>query len=82
MVRLLVGGLPGRTVRLLRDAGHEVVLVDPGVSADQLAATAVQEDVVAIALALADSETDRSWGEVPDALSAHGAGDIVVFAVD
>ena len=80
MVRLLVGGLPGRTVRLLRDAGHEVVLVDPGVSADQLAATAVQEDVVAIALA--ESDTNRPLGDVPDALSAYDAGDIVVFAVD
>ena len=80
MVRLVVSGLPGRSVRALRDSGHEVVLVDPGVSAEQLAATAVQEDVVAIAVA--DSGADLVDRGLPEALSAHGADEIVVFIVD
>ena len=79
MVRLVVSGLPGRTVHLLRDAGHEVVLVDPGVSAEQLAVIAVQEDVVAVALADTGALT---WGDVPDALAAQGADEVVVFAAD
>lgn len=66
--------------RALRDAGHEVVLAAPGVSADALAAAAVQEDVVAIALVSA--ATEGSAGELPDALAAYGGGDIVVFALD
>ena len=80
MVRLVVSGLPGRAVHLLRDAGHEVVLVDPGVSAEQLAAIAVQEDVVAVALA--DTGVALPWGDVPDALAAQGADGVVVFATD
>ena len=39
---------------MLRDSGHEVVLLEPGVSADQLAAVAVQEDVDLVAVADAD----------------------------
>jgi len=95
MVRVLVGGptsgnadraaaLPtaavDAAVRRLRDAGHEVVLATPGVSAVHLAAAAIQEDVVAIGLvSVAD---DDETGAVPDALAAYDAGDIVVFSVD
>jgi hypothetical protein len=39
---------------VLRDAGHEIVLLEPGVSPDQLAAIAVQEDVDLVAVADAD----------------------------
>jgi hypothetical protein len=40
--------------RELRDSGHEVVLLGPDVSAAQLAAVAVQEDVDLVAVADAD----------------------------
>ncbi len=39
---------------MLRDAGHEVVLLGPGVSAEQLAAVVVQEDVDLVAVGDAD----------------------------
>ena len=56
--------------RVLRDSGHEVVLLAPGVSADQLAAVAVQEDVDLVAVA------DSNLGAgPPDALG----DDVVVF---
>jgi methylmalonyl-CoA mutase cobalamin-binding subunit len=80
MVRVLTSGLSPRVVRKLRDGGHEVVVVDAGVSAEQLAAAAVQEDVVAIALWNGDSDIEA--GAVPAALTAYEAGDIVVLGVD
>jgi hypothetical protein len=52
--RLLYCGDIGTAARTLRDAGLEVVLLEPGVSADQLAAIAVQEDVDLVAVADAD----------------------------
>jgi methylmalonyl-CoA mutase cobalamin-binding subunit len=82
VVDLSAGGNPARTgatARRLRDGGHEVVLVGPGVAADQLATAAVQEDAVAIAVPAADSS---AAGPLADALTAYGAGDIVVLAVD
>jgi methylmalonyl-CoA mutase cobalamin-binding subunit len=55
---------------MLRDAGHEIVLLEPGVSAEQLAAIAVQEDVDLVAV------TDADLGaEAVDALE----DDVVVF---
>lgn len=80
MVRVLLAGLPGRSARDLRDAGHEIVLVDPGVSAAGLAAIAVQEDVAAIALG--SGSVDLVGGELPAALVAHEGDGIVVLAVD
>ena len=95
MVRVLVGGptsgnadaTPGApdssvdaAARRLRDAGHEVVLATPGVSAAQLAAAAIQEDVLAIGVVSAAG--DDAVGALPDALAAYDAGDIVVFALD
>ena len=56
--------------RVLRDSGHEVVLLERGVSADQLAAVAVQEDVDLVAVA----DADLGAGAV-DALG----DDVVVF---
>ena len=95
MVRVLLSGVhagitgeseretPEQTAkfaRRLRDGGHEVVVVGSGVSAADLAATAVQEDVVAIALA---EPVDAGVAmDLPDALTAYGAGDVVVFAVE
>jgi methylmalonyl-CoA mutase cobalamin-binding subunit len=78
MVRVLVGGLAPGAVRELRDGGHEVVLVETGVSAERLAASAIQEDVVAIAVLETDSDLDP--GDVAAALAAYDADDIVVFA--
>ena len=51
MSRLLWCGDVDVGPRLLRDAGHEVIVLASGVSADQLAAVAVQEDVGAVAVA-------------------------------
>ena len=79
MVRVLLAGIPGRSARDLRDGGHEIVLVDPGVSAADLAAIAVQEDVTGIALT--DDAVDGVGGDLPAALAAHGGEDIVVFVV-
>jgi methylmalonyl-CoA mutase cobalamin-binding subunit len=39
---------------VLRNSGHEVVLLDAGATADQLAAVAVQEDVDLVAVTDAD----------------------------
>ena len=80
MVRVLLAGHPGRTARDLRDAGHEVVLVDPGVSAADLAAIAVAEDVTAVALA--EGAVDLVGGDLAAALAAGDGDDIVVLAVE
>jgi hypothetical protein len=53
-VRLLFWGDVLTGPRLLRDAGHEVVVLEPGVSGPQLAAIAVQEDVDLVAVADAE----------------------------
>ena len=70
-VRLLYcGDIQTSGARVLRDSGHEVVLLEPGVSADQLAAVAVQEDVDVVAVA----DADLGAGAV------HALGDdVVVF---
>jgi nucleoside-diphosphate-sugar epimerase len=52
--RLLYVGEALTGPRRLRDAGHEVVVLDPGVSADALVAIAVQEDVDLVAVTDAD----------------------------
>jgi hypothetical protein len=49
-VRLLYWGDVLTSARLLRDAGHEVVVLEAGVSAAQLAAIAAQEDVAVVAV--------------------------------
>jgi hypothetical protein len=49
-VRLLCCGDGFAAARRLRDTGHEVVLLDAGVSAEQLATVAVQEDVEVVAV--------------------------------
>jgi methylmalonyl-CoA mutase cobalamin-binding subunit len=80
MVRVLLSGPAERASRELRDTGHEVVLAGPGLSADQLAAAAIQEDVVAVALVCGAANIEAA--AVPAALAAFGAPDIVVLAVD
>ena len=49
--RLLYWGDVLAGPRLLRDAGHEVVVLEPDISGPQLAAIAVQEDVDVVAVA-------------------------------
>jgi hypothetical protein len=56
--RLLYCGDVEAGRRVLRDSGHEVVLLDPGASAAQLAAVAIQEDVDLVAVADADLGAD------------------------
>lgn len=71
-IRLLYCGDVRTGARLLRDAGHEVVTLDPGVSPEQLAAVAVQEDVDLVAV----GDADLGAGAV------HALGDdVVVFWV-
>ena len=50
MPRLLLSGDAPHEARRLRDAGHEVVALGAGASAEQVAAIAVQEDVDAVAV--------------------------------
>jgi hypothetical protein len=52
--RLLYCGDAETGARRLRDEGHEVIVLADGVSPEQLAAAAVQEDVDVVAVA--DSE--------------------------
>jgi hypothetical protein len=49
-VRVLYCGDVQTGPRLLRDAGHEVVVLGSGVSPEQLVAVAVQEDVGLVAV--------------------------------
>jgi hypothetical protein len=53
-VRLLCCGDVQTAPRRFRDAGLEVVVLEPGVSPEQLAAVAVQEDVGLVAVADAE----------------------------
>jgi hypothetical protein len=71
-IRLLYCGDVPTGRRALRDSGHEVVLLDPGASAAQLAAVAVQEDVALVAVADAELGAE-AVGVLPD--------DVVVFWV-
>ncbi len=48
--RLLLAGEVAGEARLLRDRGHEVVVLGAGVSAEQATAVAVQEDVGLVAV--------------------------------
>ena len=50
---------------MLRDSGHEVVLLEDGVSAAQLAAVAVQEDVDLVAVVDAELGAE-AVGELGD----------------
>jgi methylmalonyl-CoA mutase cobalamin-binding subunit len=67
---LYCGDVQTGGARRLRDSGHEVVVLETGVSSEQLAAVAVQEDVALVAVADADL----------GAGAAHELGDdVVVF---
>jgi hypothetical protein len=68
-VRVLYCGDVQTGPRSLRDAGHEVVVLGPGVSPEQLVAVAVQEDVGLVAV------DDTELG----AVAAEELADVVVF---
>ncbi|WP_028651261.1 hypothetical protein [Nocardioides halotolerans] len=61
-IRLLYCGDVQTGHRALRDAGHEVIVIEPGVSPAELAAVAVQEDVDLVAVADADLGADALAG--------------------
>jgi hypothetical protein len=65
-VRLLYCGDVQTGPRLLRDSGHEIVVLSAGVSAEELAAVAVQEDVSVIAVDDADLGADALASLDPD----------------
>jgi methylmalonyl-CoA mutase cobalamin-binding subunit len=58
MSRLLICGDMTAEARRLRDSGHEVIVLGDGVSPDQVAAVAVQEDVDLVAVTDADLGAD------------------------
>jgi methylmalonyl-CoA mutase cobalamin-binding subunit len=71
-VRLLYCGDVQTGTRLLRDSGHEVVVLAAGVSADELAAVAVQEDVLVVVV-----DDTELGAEAVASLDA----DVVVFSI-
>lgn len=71
-VRVLCCAAVETAARELRDAGHEVVVLDVAVSAEQLAAVAVQEDVTAVAV------SDLELGAAAAGLLEE---DVVVFSI-
>jgi methylmalonyl-CoA mutase, C-terminal domain len=86
-LRLLVGkvGLDGHDrgakiiARALRDAGYEVIYTGLHQTADQVVATAIQEDVDAIGLSILSGAHNTLFPKVIRLLKEKGAGDIMVF---
>ncbi len=86
-LRLLVGkvGLDGHDrgakviARAFRDAGFEVVYTGLHQSPETVAATAVQEDVDAVALSILSGAHMHLFPRVIELLREAGAGDIPVF---
>jgi methylmalonyl-CoA mutase, C-terminal domain len=85
--RILIGkpGLDGHDrgaryiVRVLRDAGYEVIYTGIRRSPEQIVETAIQEHVDAIGLSLLSGAHRVLFRRVLDLLEEHGAGDIMVF---
>lgn len=85
-------GGSSRVARVWRDEGHEVVLVGPGAVAEEVAASAVQEDVDLVVLVTGDGDAEGAAdhegagdvaAEVRRLLAAYGADDVeVVTASD
>lgn len=65
--------------RALRDAGCEVVYSGLHQTPDQIARTAVDEDVDGVGLSTLSGAHLTLFPQVVEALAAHGAADIVVF---
>lgn len=86
-VRILVAkpGLDGHdrgakvVARALRDAGFEVIYTGLHQTPEMIASAAVQEDVDAVGLSIMSGAHNTLFPAVIDALTAQGAGDVVVF---
>lgn len=86
-LRILVGkpGLDGHdrgakiVARALADAGYEVVYTGLHQTPEMIAAAAVQESVDAVGLSIMSGAHMTLFPAVMQALSARGAGDVVVF---
>lgn len=86
-LRLLIGkvGLDGHDrgakiiARALRDAGYEVIYTGLHQTAEQVVATALQEDVDGIGLSILSGAHNTLFPKVLKLLKEKGAGDIVVF---
>jgi methylmalonyl-CoA mutase C-terminal domain/subunit len=65
--------------RALRDAGHEVIYSGLHQTPDQIAETAVQEDVDAVGLSSLSGAHMTLFPKVVDELHTRDAADIVVF---
>jgi len=86
-LRLLIGkvGLDGHDrgakiiARALRDAGYEVIYTGLHQTAEQVVATALQEDVDAIGLSILSGAHNTLFPKVVKLLRENEAEDIVVF---
>lgn len=86
-LRILVGkvGLDGHDrgakiiARALRDAGHEVIYTGLHQTPEQIAATAIQEDVDAVGLSILSGAHNTLFPKVVKLLKERGAEDIAVF---
>src|SRR5262245_58693907 len=65
--------------RALRDAGYEVVYTGLHQTPEMIASAAVQEDVDAVGLSIMSGAHNTLFPAVINALSKHGANDVVVF---
>lgn len=65
--------------RALRDAGMEVIYTGIRQTPEQIAATAVQEDVAAVGLSCLSGAHGNLFPKVVRLLREKGAGDIIVF---
>jgi len=86
-MRVLVGkvGLDGHdrgvklVTRALRDAGMEVIYTGLHQTPEQIVATAIQEDVLAIGLSLHSGAHNSLFPRVIELLKEQGAADMIVF---
>ena len=87
MIRVLIAkpGLDGHArgakivARALRDAGMEVIYSGLRQTPEQIALSAVQEDVDAVGLSILSGAHMHLFGRVLELLDEHKAQDIVVF---
>lgn len=86
--RILIGkvGLDGHdrgakyVAHVLRDAGYEVIYTGIRRSPEQIADTAIQEDVAVVGLSILSGAHKVLFKRVIDLLHERGAGDILVVA--
>jgi methylmalonyl-CoA mutase, C-terminal domain len=86
-IRIVVGkpGLDGHdrgakiVARALRDAGHEVIYTGLHQTPEQIAETALQEDVDAVGLSLLSGAHLTLFPRVMDELRSRDLGDVLVF---